>query len=421
MPEQRLSQNSRRAFLRWATGIRLMGWWSQSSAGSSWKVEASQRGQNQGTSIPKDTITLFLGGDVMTGRAIDQVLPYPGDPRLYEPYVRDARQYVQLAEAANGTIEAPVDFSYIWGDALAELERVRPDVRLINLETAVTVSDDPWPAKGIHYRMCPRNLPAINAAAIQCCSLANNHVLDWGYRGLTETLRSLHQAGIATVGAGSDLQEACAPAIQDVPGKGRVIILGLGHRSSGIPRDWAAACTRPGVCLLDDLSARTVSAIARQVRGMKRKGDFLVVSIHWGGNWGYQVPDEQRRFAHGLIEEAGVDLVHGHSSHHVKGIEIHRGRLILYGCGDFLNDYEGISGYEAYRGDLSLMYFPTLEVTSGQLSGLRMTPIQVRRLRVNRAGKEDVRWLQERLNREGERFGTRVEIAADNTLTLLWD
>jgi poly-gamma-glutamate synthesis protein (capsule biosynthesis protein) len=357
----------------------------------------------------------------MTGRGIDQVLPHPGDPRLHEPYVNDARGYVRLAEAVNGSIGAPVDFAYIWGDALAELEHQKPDIRLINLETAVTGSGDHWPAKNIHYRMHPRNLPVISAAAIHCCSLANNHVLDRGYRGLAETLQSLRRSGIATAGAGKDLQEACAPAILEVPGKGRVIVLGLGHVSSGIPRRWAATPERPGVHLLDDLSERTVEAIGGQVRGLKREGDILVASIHWGGNWGYPIPDEQRRFAHGLIDEAGVDVVHGHSSHHVKGIEIYRGRPILYGCGDFFNDYEGIGGYEAFRGDLSLMYFPTLEPAGGRLAALQMTPTQVRRFRVNRASEADMRWLRELLNREGKRFGTRVEITEDNTFDLHWD
>jgi poly-gamma-glutamate synthesis protein (capsule biosynthesis protein) len=382
---------------------------------------ASQMEQDRTTSGSKTAITLFLCGDVMTGRAIDQVLPYPSDPRLHEPYVHDARVYLQLAEAVSGPIGIPVDFAYIWGDALAELERVKPDIRLINLETAVTDSDEHWPAKHIHYRMHPQNLPTLSAAAIQCCTLANNHVLDWGYRGLAQTLQSLRRAGIATAGAGEDLREARAPAILEIPRKGRVIVLGLGYGSAGIPKAWAARPKRPGVRLLDDLSARNVEAVARQMHGLKRERDILVASIHWGGNWGYQVSDEQRRFAHGLIDEAAVDVVHGHSSHHVKGIEVYRGRPILYGCGDFLNDYEGIGGYQAFRGDLSLMYFPTLEAASGRLAALQMTPTQVRRLRVNRTSEADTRWLRELLNREGERFGTRVEITPHNTLNLHWD
>ena len=63
--------------------------------------------------------------------------------------------------------------------------------------------------------------------------------------------------------------------------------------------------------------------------------------------------------------------MHGHSSHHVKAIEVFRGRLILYGCGDFLTDYEGVGGYEEFRGDLALMYFVELDSGTGELVGLR--------------------------------------------------
>jgi poly-gamma-glutamate synthesis protein (capsule biosynthesis protein) len=146
----------------------------------------------------------------------------------------------------------------------------------------------------------------------------------------------------------------------------------------------------------------------------------VVVSLHWGGNWGYDVPPTQRKFAHLLIDAAGVDVIHGHSSHHVKGIEVYKDKLILYGCGDFLNDYEGISGREDYRGDLSLMYFATVEPSTGHLVRLRMAPMQIKHFRVNRASREDAAWLRDTLSTEGKRFRTRVELEQDNTLTLWW-
>jgi poly-gamma-glutamate synthesis protein (capsule biosynthesis protein) len=135
------------------------------------------------------SISVFLCGDVMTGRGIDQVLPHPGGPVLYESYVRDARDYVSLAERANGAIPRPVSFSYIWGDGLRELEQAGADVRIVNLETSITCSEDFWPGKGIHYRMHPQNIGCLTAARLSGCSLANNHVLDWGYEGLAETLQ----------------------------------------------------------------------------------------------------------------------------------------------------------------------------------------------------------------------------------------
>ena len=101
------------------------------------------------------------------------------------------------------------------------------------------------------------------------------------------------------------------------------------------------------------ISEKTVAHIKQAVQGVKRAGDIVVVSIHWGGNRGYAIPSAQTRFAHKLIDAAGVDIIHGHSSHHVKGIEICKDKPIIYGCGDFLTDYEGISGQEGYRGDLA--------------------------------------------------------------------
>ncbi len=365
-------------------------------------------------------ITIFLCGDVMTGRGIDQVLPHPGDPRIHEPYLQSARGYVELAEAANGTIAKPVGFSYIWGDALTELQRQATDLRLINLETSVTKSDDYWRGKGINYRMQPANISVLKAARIDVCALANNHVLDWGYAGLTETLQTLKNAGVKSAGAGQNLLEAEAPAVIEVAGKGRVLVFAFGTASSGIPPSWGATSARGGVNLLPDLSEPTTRAIASRVRAVKRTGDLVIASLHWGGNWGYEVPREQSEFAHRLIDTAGVDVVHGHSSHHVKGIEVYRDRLIIYGCGDFINDYEGIGGYEQYRGDLSLMYFARIDPASGKLVELRLAPMQLRQFRLNRASRVDAEWLRDTLNREGEKFGTRVKLAGDNTLVLRW-
>jgi poly-gamma-glutamate capsule biosynthesis protein CapA/YwtB (metallophosphatase superfamily) len=252
-------------------------------------------------------LTVFLCGDVMTGRGIDHALPHPSHPRIHEPSVTDAGEYVRLAEAANGPIPRPVGFSYIWGAALDE--------------------------------------------------------------------------------------------------------------SSGIPSSWAATNDRPGIDVLPDLSETTATGIVQRVRAVKRARDVVVASIHWGSNWGYEVPAGQQRFARRLLD-GGVDIVHGHSSHHVRPIEVYRGKLILYGCGDFLNDYEGITGYDEFRDDLTLMYFATLQPETGRLVSRRMTPMQIRNLRVNRAAPQDAEWLGHTLARISRAFGARVNLTADGTLAL---
>lgn len=372
-----------------------------------------------GAAASPDLITLFLSGDVMTGRGIDQILPRPGSPRICEPYMTSAAGYVELAEARNGPIPKPVDFVYIWGDALEELERIAPNVRIINLETSVTTSEE-CTEKGISYRMSPENFPCITAANIDCCGLANNHVLDWGRAGLVETLETFKKADVKSAGAGRNLEEAEAPAIIEMPGKGRVVVYAFGSVTSGIPRNWAATQDRPGVNLLRDISDRSLRRIAERVRQDRRPGDIVIASIHWGSNWGYHIPRAQRTFAHGLIDEGGADVVHGHSSHHAKAIEVYKGRPILYGCGDFLNDYEGIRGYEEFRGDLVLMYFVSMAPATGELARCDMKPLQIRNFRLNRASREDAQWLADLLSREGERLGTAVARGEDNTLRLSW-
>lgn len=367
---------------------------------------------------PSEDVTLFLCGDVMTGRGVDQILPRPSAPHLFEEYARSADQYVDLAEAATGPIARPVDPAYVWGDALEELERVGPQARIINLETAVTTSEDAWPGKGIHYRMHPANVGCLTAAGIDVTVLANNHVLDWGARGLVETLDTLHGAGVLTAGAGRTATDAATPAIIDLPAGGRALVFAYGCASAGVPPEWEAGKTRAGVNVLVDPSARAAQRIAREVSAHKRPSDITVVSLHWGSNWGYGIPVGHRTFAHRLIDAAGVDVVYGHSSHHPIGFEVYRDKLILYGCGDFLNDYEGIGGYESFRSDLTFMYFPTLDRSKGSLGRLLLVPMQIRHFRLNRARKEDALWLERTLDRELREFGLELERQQDQSL--LW-
>jgi poly-gamma-glutamate synthesis protein (capsule biosynthesis protein) len=365
-----------------------------------------------------DMITLLLAGDVMTGRGIDQVLPHPGDPQLYEKYVKSAHEYVELAERANGPIARPVAFGDLWGDAMAELERRSPDARIANLETAVTQNAEPE-LKGINYKMNPANVGAISAVGLDCCALANNHVLDWGRSGLLETLGTLQQAGVHWAGAGPDQDSAAAPAILSIAGKGRVLVYAFASPTSGIPVRWAATAHKPGVNLLANLSEACARLIADQIHATKRPRDIVVLSIHWGPNWGYDIPNEQVAFAHSVIDTGAADVIHGHSSHHVKAIEVYREKLILYGCGDFIDDYEGIRGNEEFRDDLVLMYFPLVRAADGTLAGLEMVPLQIRNMRLHHARPVDATWLANILNREASRFGTHIRIGPDQTLKLV--
>lgn len=361
-------------------------------------------------------VTLFVCGDVMLGRGVDQILARPGDPVLWEGYVADAREYVRMAESVNGPVPAPVPASWPWGEALPMLEAAAPDVRILNLETSVTRSDAFAPGKGVHYRMHPANLPALTVARPDVCVLANNHVLDFGRAGLEETLDALDDAGLRRAGAGRNADEASLPAAVPVRTGARVLVLALGASSSGIPPGWAAQAALPGVALLPDLSARTAEEVVRRIRRVKRAGDIAVVSVHWGSNWGYRVPREQIRFARALVD-GGADLVHGHSSHHPRPLEVHRDRLVLYGCGDFVDDYEGIGGYEEYRDDLRLAYLVTVAADTGRLVRLRMVPLRARRMRLEPAAHRDAAWLHTTLERVSP--GLRLALEPDGALALV--
>lgn len=350
----------------------------------------------------------------MTGRGIDQILPHPCAPEIYEDYLHSALSYVALAEDASGPIERPAGYTWIWGDALDELSRRRPDARIVNLETAITAYGHAEP-KGINYRMNPANIQALKEAGIDCCVLANNHVLDWGEPDLLDTLAALREAGIAAAGAGKNLAEASQPAVLCATGSSRIRVFGVGHRSSGIPHHWAADAQKPGVWLLKDLSKETAQELAREVEAQREGGDIVVISIHWGSNWGHDISRAQQTFAHTLIDLGACDVLHGHSSHHARAAEIYRGKLILYGCGDFINDYEGIRGHEEYRGDLTAMYLADIG-EAGILESLIVVVFQMHRFRLRYAMIRDVRWFQAALNRHSRDFGVHFMLNKDGGL-----
>jgi len=167
------------------------------------------------------------------------------------------------------------------------------------------------------------------------------------------------------------------------------------------------------------MSAPKFATEPPEVCALRGPGDMIVLSIHWGGNWGYEIPWEQRAFAHKFLDLGAVDVIHGHSSHHPKGSEVYNGRLVLYGCGDFLTDYEGISGYEAFRSNLVLMYFVTLDARTEELVNLKMTPLQMKRFRLQHADANDTAWLMDVLNHEGQ-CNTEVVYDVQNSFVLHW-
>ncbi|HSR43175.1 MAG TPA: CapA family protein, partial [Longimicrobiales bacterium] len=198
---------------------------------------------------------------------------------------------------------------------------------------------------------------------------------------------------------------------------GRLLVFGWGLADAGVPGSWEAGAGA-GVALLPAADRAASERVMAAVDAHGRPGDRVVVSLHWGPNWGYDVPPAHRSFARRLAASGTVDLIFGHSSHHPRGLEVHRGRLVLYGVDDFLNDYEGIGGRESYRGDLTLMYLPVL-APSGELARLRLVPFRLRRFRLERAPEEAADWLADTLDRHSRSHGARVHRTADG-LEVTW-
>ncbi|GER85271.1 capsule biosynthesis protein [Thermogemmatispora aurantia] len=290
---------------------------------------------------------LFLG-DVMLGRLMNQVL--------------------QQVEA-----------TYPWGDTLPLL--LQADVCICNLECVLADTGSPWSLtpKVFHFRSDTRNVAALQEAHIKAVSLANNHTLDFGYEALLQMLAVLRRAGIHFAGAGSNSAEARQPALWETAGQK----LGLLALTDNEPA-WEAGPERPGIWYMPmALSDPRAAELRAALRAVRAQVDWLIVSLHWGGNWGGTPPAEHRAFAHALID-AGADIVYGHSPHVVRGIEIYRGRPVLYSCGDFVDDY---AVEPRGRNDLSFIF--SIEIVGSQLMRLRLYPTVIRAFQARRAHGSD--------------------------------
>lgn len=271
--------------------------------------------------------------------------------------------------------------AYPWGDTLELLKQA--DVRIANLECVLAAGGEPEPGKTFHFRSDPKNVASLLAAGIDAVSLANNHVLDFGQAAFAEMLPALDGCGILHAGAGPDLEAARRPAVWRV-GAVAVGFIAFTDNEPG----WEAGPAAPGVYYVPviDVPVPAVPATAvpateggrrrrarrdgllELVARTKARVQVLIVSAHWGGNWGYEVPAGHEDLARDLIE-AGADVVFGHSPHIFRGVGIHRNRPIIYSAGDFIDDY-AVDPVE--RNDQSFVFM--LETAAGAPRTLRLYP-----------------------------------------------
>lgn len=378
------------------------------------------------------TFQLNFVGDVMLGRLVDQLFPQhvdnPGEARIVSSFLGT---YPQLRQYNHRTP---------WGSTLPLFHSA--DLNLINLETAVTTQSTLWPHKAFNYRMHPANAAALREANIDYATLANNHTLDFGTDGLVETVWTLRNARIAFAGAGERTDEATRPAVLSLPriprpppradgAEGRRDPGSLAihvFAASDHPRDWAVV---PTFHLIDySLQSRsrlkhllTTPAVLTARNDNNRPPALKVFSVHWGPNYAWHPDRAIRSLAHFLIDECGVDLIHGHSSHHVQGVEIYRGKLIIYGCGDFIDDYALDAEYRNDLGAVWRVHVKEKELTTekkGERQGgqetrtvlgverLEIFPTRIEKFQVNVLPREDVdhAWVRETVTRLSRELGT---------------
>jgi poly-gamma-glutamate synthesis protein (capsule biosynthesis protein) len=292
----------------------------------------------------------------------------------------------------------------IWGSML---DRVRSlDGLFLNLECCLSARGSPRPGRTYHFRADPGwAVPALRSGGVVWASLGNNHVLDFGPDAFSDTLEHLSTGGIAHAGAGPDLDAALEPSLVEVGGLS-VAVVAFTDRSPS----YGAGSDSPGTAFvrMEPGNPRTRRLVDRALgRARAADPDLVVASLHWGPNWETRPARSQRRFARGLVDR-GVDVVHGHSAHVIQGVEVYRGRPILYDCGDFVDDY---AVKPELHNDRSFLF--ELVVDGGVVTTLRLVPVEIVGEAANRAGVTASRWLRRQMRTLSAEFGTTIERAGD--------
>lgn len=287
---------------------------------------------------------------------------------------------------------------YPWGNTLPVFRT--SDLRIGNLECVLSDRGEPWSRtpKTFHFRADAKNGECLTAAGFDFLSLANNHALDYEYEALLDMLATLDKAGIHHAGAGADASEALRPALLSAGGSTIAFIAFTDNEP-----DWEATEQRPGIYFvpLDRADERALH-LFELITKTKNTADLVIVSAHWGSNWGYQPEPGHVPFARMLVD-SGADIVLGHSCHVFRGAEIYRERLILYSTGDFVDDY---AVDELERNDESFIF--VVETEGKRITGLTLHPTVISHMQARLASPRDAVIIARRMQRLCERLGTQT-------------
>lgn len=197
----------------------------------------------------------------------------------------------------------------------------KADLRFANLEMPFGEADWVQPGRTAEFWQDDAVASGLARAGVQVVSVANNHLMDCGTRGMLRTLDACRAAGLATVGAGVDLAAARAPARLEVRGQ-RVVVLAYAATHGD-----AARAGHPGVAPLD------IDLIREDMKHWRPEADVLIVSAHWGTMYVDYPPPRVIELAR-AIERQGADLILGHHPHVIQGFQRHGRCLTLFSLGE---------------------------------------------------------------------------------------
>ena len=246
----------------------------------------------------------------------------------------------------------------------------------MNLETSITDSRFEWPNKVFHFKLDPRFSPTLLNSNVNHVSLANNHIMDFSSKGMFETMKILDSLRISHCGCGSNIKEAQRFTTFNIPNSNITIkcFSAADHETL-----WEASTFKEGIWIID-IDNEDYSDVLEIIRNSKKPNDLIIFSCHWGPNYSWEPSKNIQKFAHALID-AGVDIIHGHSAHHVQRIEKYQKGIIFYSLGDFLDDY---AIDREYRNDLGCLVELDYEENKN-LKSMKIHPTKISNLHVNLA------------------------------------
>ena len=266
----------------------------------------------------------------------------------------------------------------------------KSDAVIGNLECPITENSNPiLKDKKLIFKADVENAAELKSAGFSILNLANNHSMDQGSEGLKSTISNLNKAGIMTVGAGMNREDASKPGFVKISGT-TAGVLGFSHFPA---EGYFFSEDKPDVAQVNE-------NIKKHVIEAKSKCDFLVVTLHWGREFNNYPSDYQIDLAHSLIEN-GADVVIGHHPHVLQGVEKFKGKLIFYSVGNFVFDKQIPKG-----ADETVILNVTLNKSS--LRQVEIIPIKIWRAQPKKLSGKDAEELINKVKKYSRDMNTEI-------------